>query len=65
MDEASPANIKALIDKADQIIDAERERIEELAKALSEPKADLQPRETLPAKKGFLLSENKELEQRQ
>jgi patatin-like phospholipase/acyl hydrolase len=57
MDEASPANIKALIDKADQIIDAERERIKELAKALSEPKADLQPRGRLPEKKGFLLPE--------
>jgi patatin-like phospholipase/acyl hydrolase len=63
MDEASPANIKALIDKANQIIDAERERIEDLANALSEPKADLQPKGTLPAKKGFLLPSNQGQEQ--
>jgi hypothetical protein len=57
MDDASPANIKALMDKAEQTIDAERERIDELAKMLAEPKADLQPKGTLPQKKGFLLPE--------
>ncbi len=57
MDDASPANIKALMDKAEQTIDAERARIDEIAKMLAEPKADLQPKGTLPQRKGFLLSD--------
>jgi patatin-like phospholipase/acyl hydrolase len=57
MDDASPANIKALVDKARQTIDAEHKRIEELAKVLAEPKADLQPKGNPPEKKGFLLPE--------
>jgi uncharacterized protein len=55
MDDASPANIKALVDKAKQIIDAEHKRIEEVATMLAQPKADLQPKGYLPEKKGFLL----------
>ncbi|MDR3572389.1 MAG: patatin-like phospholipase family protein [Anaerolineaceae bacterium] len=53
MDDASPANVRALRDKARQLIDAERGRIEALAKVLAEPKASVQPRGSLP-KKGFL-----------
>jgi len=40
MDDASAANIKALEDKAKQLIDGEHERIEALAKVLAEPKAE-------------------------
>ena len=50
MDEASPANIKALVDKARDLIDKESERIEHLAKVLAEPKAPLAPKDRLPAK---------------
>ncbi len=56
MDEASPANIKALVDKARDMIDNERERIERLAKVLAKPKAPVEPRNRLPAK-GILTSE--------
>jgi len=44
MDDASAVNIKALVDKANQLIDAERHRIEDLAKVLAVPKAKLQPK---------------------
>jgi uncharacterized protein len=54
MDDASPANIKALVDKAKQMIDAERDRIESLAKVLAEPKASVQPKGTKP-EKGILI----------
>jgi uncharacterized protein len=57
MDDASPANIKALVDKAKQTIDAEHKRIEELARVLAGPKADLQPRGNRPEKKEFLQPE--------
>jgi uncharacterized protein len=55
MDDASPANIKALVDKAKQMIDAERDRIESLAKVLAEPKANVQPKGTKP-EKGILIA---------
>jgi patatin-like phospholipase/acyl hydrolase len=54
MDDASPANIQALVDKAKQLIDAEHERMQELAKVLVTPKTPLQPKGSLP-KKGLLL----------
>jgi hypothetical protein len=54
MDDASPANIQALVDKANQLIDVEHERIQELAKVLATPKAPVQPKGSLP-KKGILL----------
>jgi patatin-like phospholipase/acyl hydrolase len=44
MDDASATNIKALMDKANALIDAERHRIEDLAKVLAEPKAKLLPK---------------------
>jgi uncharacterized protein len=54
MDEASPANIKALVDKAKQLIDLEHKKIESLAELLAEPKADLRPKGTLPTTSGIL-----------
>jgi predicted acylesterase/phospholipase RssA len=53
MDDASPGNIKALIDKANQLIDTNRDRIEGLAKTLAQPKANVQPVSSLPTI-GFL-----------
>jgi hypothetical protein len=53
MDEASPVNIKALVDKAKQIIDDEHKRIEELGKLLAEPKDGLQTKERRRRKRGF------------
>jgi hypothetical protein len=54
MDDASAENIKGLVDKANQLIDAERDRINDLAKELAVPKADVQPKGTRP-EKGILL----------
>jgi uncharacterized protein len=54
MDDASSANIKALVDKAKQMIEAEHDRIESLAKVLAEPKANVQPKGTKP-EKGILI----------
>jgi len=54
MDDASPANIKALQDKARQLIDAEQARIGALAKVLAEPKVSIQPKGQYP-RKGFLF----------
>jgi uncharacterized protein len=50
MDDASPANIKALMDKANQLIDVEHDRIESLAQELAQPKANVQPKGRLPEK---------------
>jgi uncharacterized protein len=55
MDDASPANIRALQDKANELIHAERDRIKELAKVLSRPKAKLVPKASRP-KKQLLVS---------
>lgn len=55
MDDASPQNIKALVDKANQLIETEHRRIEALAKILAEPKAVVAPKDQPPAK-GFLLA---------
>ncbi len=53
MDDASAANITALVDKSKQLIDAEHDRIQQLAKMLAEPKAHVQPKASLP-RKGIL-----------
>jgi patatin-like phospholipase/acyl hydrolase len=50
MDEATPANIHALVDKARELIEVERERIERLAELLSRPKAKVEPKGKLPPK---------------
>ena len=55
MDNASAANIKALRDKANQLIEADSQQLDELAELLASPKANLQPVQT-PAPKGMLLS---------
>jgi patatin-like phospholipase/acyl hydrolase len=44
MDDASAINVQALVDKANELIDEERDRIEELGKVLAEPKAKLEPK---------------------
>jgi len=54
MDDASPENITALVEKANQLIDAERDRINDLAKELALPKDYVQPKGTRP-EKGILL----------
>jgi uncharacterized protein len=50
MDEASPANIQALVDKARDLVDSERENIERLAEVLAAPKAAVEPKDRLPPK---------------
>jgi patatin-like phospholipase/acyl hydrolase len=54
MDDASAANIRALQDKAQQLIDDNAERLDELSGILASPKASLQPNRT-EAPKGMLL----------
>jgi hypothetical protein len=51
-------NIKALVDKANQLIDAERHRIEDLAKVLAVPKAKHQPKARRPHKNLLVLPSN-------
>jgi predicted acylesterase/phospholipase RssA len=58
MDDASVANIKALVDKANELIHAERDRIKHLAKVLAEPKAKLQSKPRRPLKRSPLSSAN-------
>jgi uncharacterized protein len=53
MDNASAANIKALQDKGDQLIAADRQRLSDLAVLLASPKPPLQPSQ-FPAAKGML-----------
>jgi hypothetical protein len=55
MDDASPQNIKALVDKANQLIETENRQIEQLAKILAQPKSVVQPKDR-PPPKGFLLA---------
>jgi uncharacterized protein len=50
LDDASPDNIKALVNKAKELIHAEDRRIKDLANLLAEPKANVQPIGSLPAK---------------
>ena len=45
IDDASPQNIKALVDKAKQLIGDQHDRIEEVAKVLAQPKAKVQLQE--------------------
>jgi len=54
MDDASPGNITALRHKAEQLIEAEHNRIENLAKVLAEPKTNIQPKAKIP-EKGILV----------
>ena len=61
MDDASPANVQALVDKADQLIHAQRDRIESLAKELAKPKAIVQPKGALPEKNILRKLEEAEL----
>jgi hypothetical protein len=58
MDDASVANIKALVDKANELIHAERDRIKHLAKVLAEPKAKLQSKPRRLLKRSPVSSEN-------
>jgi uncharacterized protein len=53
MDNASPANIKALQAKANQLIEENSQRLADLANILSAPKDKLQSNDT-PAPKGML-----------
>ena len=55
MDDASPANIKALVDKANQLIGDNRETIEDLRQVLAGPKAAVQPKDR-PPRKGLLAA---------
>lgn len=55
MDNASASNIKALQDKAQQLIDFDTDRLNKLAALLALPKAILQPLQS-PASKGMLPS---------
>ncbi len=48
LDDASPANIAALQDKARQLIESSRSQIRDLAKLLQTPKADVRPAGFLP-----------------
>jgi hypothetical protein len=49
MDNASPGNIVALQDKANELINAQQAQIKSLAAVLATPKAALTPKTTLPA----------------
>lgn len=50
MDNASQGNVKALQDKANQLIANQKAQIQALAAELSKPKAALQPKTDLPAR---------------
>jgi Patatin-like phospholipase len=50
MDDATPGNIRALVNKANQLINAERDNIKALATELATPKAVVQPNEQRPQK---------------
>lgn len=54
LDDASPANIKALVDKANQLIETEHRKIDHLREILAEPKAVVAPKDR-PPQKGLLL----------
>lgn len=53
MDDATPSNIRALKNKARQLIELERENIKALADELATPKAVVQPKEQRPQKGMF------------
>ena len=48
IDDASPENIKALVNKAKQLIADRHDDIVEVAKVLAEPRANVQPQDTTP-----------------
>jgi len=50
MDDALQGNLKALQDKANQLIDIQKRKIQSLATELAKPKAVIQPKATLPPK---------------
>jgi hypothetical protein len=50
MDNALQGNLKALQDKANQLIDDQKAQIQSLATELAQPKAAVQPKTSLPAK---------------
>jgi hypothetical protein len=58
MDDASAANIKALVEKANELIYVERDRITHLTTLLARPKAKLQPKSKRPQKSPLMSSEN-------
>lgn len=53
MDDASAGNINALVNKANQLIHAQRELIQTLATELATPRAVVQPKEQRPQKSMF------------
>jgi hypothetical protein len=59
IDDASPDNIKALVNKAKQLIEDERARIDEVAKVLVQPKAKVQPQDRMPPK-GMMMSRGRD-----
>jgi hypothetical protein len=59
IDDASPENIKALVNKAKQLIADQHDRIEEVAKVLAQPKAKFQPQNRMPPK-GMMMSRGRD-----
>ena len=59
IDDASPENIKALVNKAKQLIADQHDRIEEVAKVLAQPKAKVQPQDRMPPK-GMMMSRGRD-----
>ena len=60
IDDASPENIKALVNKATQLIEDDRARIDEVAKVLVQPKAKVQPQDRMPPK-GMMMSRGRDV----
>ena len=60
IDDASPQNIKALVNKAKQLIADQHDRIEEVAKMLAQPKAKFQPQNRMPPK-GMIMSRGRDV----
>jgi hypothetical protein len=50
MDDALQGNLKALQDKANQLIDSQKAQIQSLAAELAKPRAVIQPKTSFPAK---------------
>jgi uncharacterized protein len=59
IDDASPENIKALVNKAKQLIEDERDRIDKVAKVLAQPKATVQLQDRMPPK-GMMMSRGRD-----
>jgi hypothetical protein len=55
IDDASPENIRALVNTAKQLIADQHDRIEEVAKMLAQPRAKVQPQDKMPPK-GMMMS---------